>query len=354
MVKDLYSDFDPSLTIRSTKGKTFSETDFPYPILKNREIAGYSKAIEEIVILKHEQKWSNATVYGVEKSFLLMSDMPSHLVDGETKLTEGKIPFALIGAGLLEKLQGYIHDERDDYEFLEVYFPLRESKIKIGSTPFNNEFVRVAGNFNFNKDVNHEAIVLPLDFVQNQLDYKQDITCIYVHIPNEKAMLRLQKELQKTLGENWIVKTQFEKNELIYKTSKTEKIIVVAILVFVFIIAAFNLMTALVMGILEKKKDIFTMYSFGMTKQMITKIYFYNGLMIALKGIAIGLIIGYAICFAQQTIGIIRIPNISRDIFPIQIHWKDALLITTIVLSLSVVAAYLPVKYLLNKIKNDE
>ncbi len=351
MVKQLYSDFDASITIRSAKGKTFDKDAFPYEKLKLPEIAEYSQAIEEIVILKHEQKWSNAYLYGVEPSFLKMSKMKTHLVDGEAILQNDKFPLALVGAGLMEKLQAYVHDERDDYEYLEVYFPLREAKMKIGSNPFNNEHVRVSAAYNFNRDVNMETLVVPLDFAQEKLMYDKDISSIYVHVPIEKNIVKIQDKLKKELGKDWIVKTQFEKNELIYKTSKTEKMIVVVILVFVFIISAFNLMTAIIMSMLEKKKDILTMYSFGATKSTIFNVFFYNGMMVAMKGITLGLILGYAICAAQLYFGLVRIPNINNDVFPIKIYFMDGLMIVSIVLGLSLLATFVPVKYLLSRLK---
>jgi lipoprotein-releasing system permease protein len=351
MVKQLYSDFDASITIRFAKGKTFDKDTFPYEKLKLPEIAEYSQSIEEIVILKHEQKWSNAYLYGVEPSFLKMSKMKTHLVDGEAILQNDKFPLTLVGAGLMEKLQAYVHDERDDYEYLEVYFPLREAKMKMGSNPFNNEHVRVSAAYNFNRDVNMETLVVPLDFAQEKLMYDTDISSIYVHIPIEKNIVKIQDKLKKELGKDWIVKTQFEKNELIYKTSKTEKMIVVVILVFVFIISAFNLMTAIIMSMLEKKKDILTMYSFGATKSTIFNVFFYNGMMVAMKGITLGLILGYAICAAQLYFGLVRIPNINNDVFPIKIYFMDGLMIVSIVLGLSLLATFVPVKYLLSRLK---
>lgn len=350
MVKQLYSDFDASIVIRSSKGKTFDENSFPYQKLANKHISNYSKAVEEIVILKHQQKWSNATLYGVEPSFVKMAKINQHLVDGKAQLKDGEHPLALAGAGLLEKLQAYIGNEEGNYSLLEIYFPRRDAKMKIGSSPFNNKHVRLGAAYNFNRDVNLESVVVPIDFAQSMLEYGKDISCIYVSVPNETYLLDVQEELQKQLGSNWTVKTQFEKNELIYKTSKTEKIIVIAILVFVFIIAAFNLMTALVMSMLEKKKDILTMYSFGATKNMVFKIFFFNGMMIALKGIALGLILGYSICLAQINWGLIHLPNSTNDIFPMQINILDGLLIVCIVLGLSFLSTFVPIKFLLNRL----
>lgn len=355
MVKQLYSEFDASITIRSSKGKTFDEKDFPFQLLKeNKYIYNYSKAIEEIVIIKHDQKWSNANLIGVQPSFLKMSDMEKHILDGKAKLQQNGTPFTLLGAGLMQKIDTYVYDLPNEYQFLNVYFPLRTAKMKVGSEPFNDKLIRIAGSYNYNREVNMESLIVPLSFAQKNLEYGTDITCVYVQVPKEDKIAAVQKQLKEKLGRNWVVKTQFEKNELIYKTSKTEKIIVIGILIFVFIISAFNLMTALVMSILEKKKDIFTLYSIGMTKSNVFRIYFFNGMIISMKGIVSGLLLGYGICFAQLYFGLIKMPNMVDGKFPIQVNFSDGLLIFGIVFVLSVLASSIPVKYILTKLHREQ
>ena len=97
-----------------------------------------------------------------------------------------------------------------------------------------------------------------------------------------------------------MVKTNYEKNELIYKTSKSEKLIVLVILLFIFVLAAFNLVASLTMLFVEKLENIKTMIGYGASQSFIFKIFFFEGLLIAGKGIFIGAIIGYAVCLAPH------------------------------------------------------
>ena len=119
----------------------------------------------------------------------------------------------------------------------------------------------------------------------------------------------VKEEIIKFLGNEFIVKTNYEKNELIFKTSKTEKLIVMIILLLIFIIAAFNLVASLTMLFIEKMDNIKTMSSFGADRKFVFKIFFFEGLMISLKGIIIGLILGYAICFTQIYGELLQMPN---------------------------------------------
>jgi len=348
MIEHLYSEFDTDIVIRSNKGKTFKEASISINDLKKIQgVKTVSRAVEEIVVLKKEKKWVNAQITGIDKEFLKMAHIENHMVDGEPIIEEKNIPMGLIGATLLDKLGGYIPEH--SFESLLIYAPKREGKVKITSNPFNIERVLIAGRINYNKEVNASSLLLPLDFTQKILDYKNDLTAIYIDVlPGIENETVKQRIIQK-LGKDFSVKTNYEKNELIYKTSKSEKMIVIVILIFIFILSAFNLVASLTMLIIEKMGNIKTLESMGATKKFIFKIFFYEGMLIAGKGIVFGLLIGYAICFVQLYGGLLEMPNSRGELFPISLKVSDALMIPAMVISLSFLASYFPVKYLLRK-----
>ena len=181
------------------------------------------------------------------------------------------------------------------------------------------------------------------------LNYDYDITSIYVTVKEGFENEFVKDQLIKVLGKDFIVKTNYEKNELIFKTSRTEKLIVMVILIFIFIIAAFNLVASLTMLFIEKMDNIKTMLSFGADRKFIFRIFFFEGLMISFKGIFIGLILGYLICFIQINWSVLEMPNSGGAAFPIKIKFLDSLFIISMVCGLSLLASYLPVKYLLKR-----
>ena len=79
---------------------------------------------------------------------------------------------------------------------------------------------------------------------------------VYVDVKSDYQNEDVKKNIQQLLGKAFVVKTNYEKNQLIYKTSKSEKIIVIVILVFIFILAAFNLIASLTMLFVEKKDNL--------------------------------------------------------------------------------------------------
>lgn len=349
MVAQLYSAYDAPITIRSTQGKTFLENTLDLAAIRSTPgVKNVSRAVEETVILKKQKKWVNAHLVGVDAGYLKDCALDKHLVDGIPAFLDDQQATAIIGATLLDKLDGYI-SELDGKEELLLYTPLREAKIGSRKSPFMIAPLTVVGKMNYNREVNASELLVPLDFARNQLNYTTDLTALFVAVDSTADPMEIKEALQQQLGSKFEVKTAAEKNELIFKTSRSEKRIVVLILIFIFILAAFNLVASLTMLFIEKKENIQTLIRIGATNQFIFRIFFFEGLLIAAKGIVIGLVLGITICALQLNFAFLAMPNSNGEAFPIAFNWKDGLLILSLVSSLSFAASYLPVWYLIKK-----
>jgi len=353
MIEGLFSDFDSDITIRLKEGKTFNERRIDIDkIAKIEGVTFYSRAIEEVVILKHEKKWINATLIGVDSTFLEMSQMKKHLIDGESKLYKNDLQLGIIGATLLDHLDGFI-PESFGHESLVCYAPKRNIKIRPGVSPFYSTLIKLSGRMNYNKEVNASSLIVPIELSRELLRYNDQISAYYISINSDNDTESIKAKIQSLVGTDFSVKTNYEKNELVFQTSKSEKIIVLIILLFIFILAAFNLIASLTMLFVEKMNDIKTMASFGMNRSFLFKIFFFEGLLIAGKGILAGLIIGYTVCLLQINYDLVTMPNSGGEAFPIAISLNDGLLIVFLVAFLSVLLSFLPVKYLIHKnVKN--
>ena len=350
MIEELYSEYDSDITIRAAETKTFNEIRIDYGALKKIEgVQAYSKVVEEVIILKHEKKWVNTKLVGVEDSFLEMCNMNNHLLPKSSAyLEEDGTRYGIIGASLLDKLGGYM-PENVGHESVVCYVPKRKIKVGLGKNPFTTKSVPVSGKMNFNREVNSENFIVPLDLAKELMGYNSQVSGVYLDVKDGYENEDLKTSIQNLVGDDFLVKTNFEKNELIYKTSKSEKLIVLFILVFIFILAAFNLVASLTMLFVEKLPNIETMQGFGANRQFIFKIFFVEGLLIAVKGILFGTLIGYAVCFIQLQFELLTMPNSGGEPFPISFSLMDGVLIISLVSLLSVLFSYFPVKYLIFK-----
>ena len=350
MVIKLYSDFDPPITIRSAKSKTFNQHFIDLDQIDSLDEVSYVvRSVEEVVILKHEQKWVHAKMLGVDPIFVNMVNMNDHIVDGEAYLYENDKPLAIFGANLLDKLDGYVVLGGASREQITFHVPLREGRFRPGKNPLSIRRIDVAGRINYNRDVNNENVIIPYETAKELLQYEDDVSAIYIGLKEGSSLKSVKSKIQALVGEDFEVKTNFEKNELIFKTSQTERVIVFFILIFIFILSSFNLIASLAMLFVEKTQDISTLFSLGADRKMIFKIFFYEGLMISGRGVFFGLLLGYIIVFAQSYFGLLEMPGSGGEFFPMKPTIVDGLFIFGAVAALGFVVSYLPTKYLVQK-----
>lgn len=345
MIEQLYSEFDPPITIQHVQRKTFFENELNLAKLKRIPgIKNVSEQVEEIVVLRHEQKWINATLYGVEKSYLNECHLSKHLINGygKTDFIDGH--FAYLGADLMQNLK--IGLGTSEKEQVVLYAPKRHVKIRLGKAPFHSARITVDGAMNFNQEVNATALIWDLSSAKNLLGYENEISKVYLFIKPGYDVQEVKDQIQKKLGKGFFsVRTNLEKNELIFKTSKSERLVVFIILLFVFVLAAFNLVASLTMLFVEKKDSIDLLTAIGMSKKDVFHIFFYEGLLISGWGIFFGLILGYGVGFLQLNYGFLRIPGANIP-FPVVFSWFDLASITFSVSGLSFLFSYFPVKLL--------
>lgn len=354
MIEKLYSDFDPDLTILAEEGKTFDQSTIPFDKIKKLpEVHLASKAVREIIVIKHEKKLIQAYLTGVDQDFLKVAKVDKHLVDGTSKLKEGDDNFGIIGATLLDQLGGFI-PQRGGYETVQLYAPKRDGKIKLGSNPFRIETIQISARMNYNREVNAEHLLVPLELAQEILNYNQDLSCVFIDLKDNSSIQECKEKVQQLIGKSFKVQTNYEKNELIFKTSKSEKIIVIIILVFIFILAAFNLIASLAMLFVEKKNNIKTMTAMGFTNSSIFRVFFLEGLLISGTGIIIGLLLGYSICLLQLKASLLEMPNSGGEAFPIAISFADGILIVFLVSFLSFLFSFFTVKILMKRLMDEQ
>ena len=107
MIESLYSEFESDITITAKKTKTFDESEISWNELQQLNgIKSLSKGMEEVVVLRHEKKWINATLVGAESAFLKSIKIKNHALYGKPFFEEKNgLSYGIIGVELMEKLK---------------------------------------------------------------------------------------------------------------------------------------------------------------------------------------------------------------------------------------------------------
>ena len=350
LVITLFSTFEPDIKIESVHTKSFDQNYIPEDVYQVDGLLNSTRVIEEIVIIKNEEMFVIGTVKGVEDSFLEMSEMQDHLLDGINTLRSGTQPLGLVGAGALENLGGYIYESDFPPETFTVYSPNRDKKIsRTKVDAFTTSRIPIVGTFSFNNDVDQSYLVVPLEYADSILKYNGDITAVEMDFEDGVDVDSKKAELEQILGPSFRVKTNFQQNELIYQTSKSEKWITTLLLAFIFFLATFNMVASITMLVIEKKDNMNTLYSLGAHKKQLHHIFFYEGLLINAVGLIFGLALGYGICLLQQQVGFIQMEGSVVEYFPIKFKLDDLFVILSITVIFGLLAAYLPSKFLIKR-----
>ena len=137
---------------------------------------------------------------------------------------------------------------------------------------------------------------------------------------------------------------------------KSERLAIFVILTLILIIASFNIIGSLTMLIIEKERDIEILKSLGADNDLIKKIFIFEGWLISIIGAAAGIILGFLVCWVQQTFGLVRLQSESllMDAYPVVIKLKDFLIVPATVLLIGYWAAWYPVRYLTKRFLKRE
>ena len=111
---------------------------------------------------------------------------------------------------------------------------------------------------------------------------------------------KVRSALQQSLGSQYLVQTRYEQNQSLYKVMHMEKWVIYAVLSLILIVAAFNMVGALTMLVLEKQKDIQVLNAMGADNFYVQSIFLSEGLLLAMIGGGMGLCWPYSLLVAGQ------------------------------------------------------
>ncbi len=346
MISKLYTSFDAPITIQHQTRKTFFLRQIDLNQLqKTKGVHSYSKELEELVVLRKNQRWINANMHAVDAEFIRQAKVNAHLINhvGATFLNQGNYVF--LGADIFSKLKLGLGSSQNN---IQIYAPKRAMRMKFGKTPFHIQQIEVAGALNYNQELNSNALLWNYTAATELFGQEGSATRLHVYPERNADLNEVISALKAQLGSAFLVRTQLEKNELIYKTSRSERLVVFIILLFVFVLASFNLIATLTMLIHEKQANLQILKAIGMTPQNRFQIFFFEGLLLSFLGILIGLVFGLLICWSQQYFGWLIVPGANVP-FPIVFKLADFSSILFASSALAFLFTYFPVRFLLRR-----
>ena len=191
--------------------------------------------------------------------------------------------------------------------------------------------LRLAGVFAsgmYEYDAGLVFVRLPL--AQTLFGLPGQATGIGVRVDRLEQVGGLAQQITVAVGPGYRVKTWMDLNRPLFDALKLEKTVMFLILTLIVLVAAANIVSTLIMVVMEKTKDIGILQALGATAAQIRRIFTWTGLCIGGLGTALGCALGLGLCWALATYKFIHLPSSIYyiDTLPVQIEWRDALAIT--------------------------
>ena len=340
--------FTPDLTISPAKGK-FIETDSSLlkKLAQTPGIASYDPVVEENSLVKFKDKLVPVVVKGVDSTYADHVNIRQSVVSGIYTLKEEEKPAVVMGYGIAATLKIRMGLSSP----VTFYYPDRKAS-SASSSALNNLQIYPLGIFSAQQDIDGKYVITGIETARELFGVPGQISKIEIKLQNPDLAISLKEKLSSQLKPIYKVEDKYDLNRSFYAMMKSEKLAVFLILLFILLIASFNIIGSVSMLIIDKKEDIGIYRALGMTKEKIISIFKLEGNLITGFGALIGLILGTILCLLQEHYGFITLGNGSYIVsaYPVKVVTSDVLIIMITVITIGYIASYFPVKYLVNKI----
>jgi lipoprotein-releasing system permease protein len=277
-------------------------------------------------------------------SELAISDTLRHLKEGSLDLLRNPAanpPGILLGARLVEdtgirvgnRIQA-LSPEGGEMNPLYGVMPT--------ARPFRVAGIFESGFYEFDDGYAFTSIAA----VQKMLGIEDEVNAIELKVDDLNRAPEIARELGKLLGPHYTATSWQEQNLHLFDAVRGERVVTIIIIGLIELVAALNILIVLVMMVMEKYRDIAVLMSMGARRQQIRAIFMLQGVLIGVVGSAIGLTLGYTLCYFAEKYRWIRIDEsvYAFSYVPFETHWVHGIWIAAAAIAISFLATLYPAR----------
>ncbi len=353
LISGFFTHFDPDLKVETIKGKTFEPDSSAFASIRALPgVEAVSLTLEDNAMAKYKGQQTMVTIKGVDDEFQTLTHIEEILYGNpEFKLYDAIADYGVLGIQLMYILGTGI----DPYDPVEVYAPRRGVKVNLSNpmSSFRCEPLYLPGTVLNINDARYASsyIVTSLDYARRLFDLGSEVSAIEVGLSPKANVSQVKQRIATIMGDGYTVKNRYEQQASTFKVVEIEKFVTYLFLCFILMVACFNIISSVSMLILDKQANADTLRSLGATEGFVSRIFIYEGNLIALLGAVIGLVLGIVLCLLQQEFGLISLGGGGQfvvDAYPVRVKVTDLILVLVSVVAVSALSVWLPIK-ILNK-----
>jgi lipoprotein-releasing system permease protein len=305
-------------------------------------IIGISPYIMEKGMIRCGKETEGVIIRGINPTTVgQVSDLPNNIVYGSLDLgvpDSGGLPGIVLGKYLADRLIAVRGDTILLFSAAGFTSTLSQPLVKV---------FRLAGIFETGLYEFDDAFAyISIESAQKLFLMDHKVNGIEIKLDDLWTAPDVKNVIEATLGYPYYVRTWMEMRRNLFSWMKVEKWVWFILLSLIIMVAAFNIISTLIMVVLEKKKEIGILKSMGATSKAISRIFTIQGLIVGLVGAVLGTIIGWLVCYIQIKYKVFTLPAdiYFLDWLPVQMQWMDFVAIDVVAVLLSFLAAVYPAR----------
>ncbi|MCR5197970.1 MAG: FtsX-like permease family protein [Prevotella sp.] len=351
LVASLFTNFDPQIEITPREGKTAPADD---PVLQSikqlAEVEVATECVEDQAMAVYQDRQAMVTVKGVDDNFEQLTHISDILLgEGRFELHAADMSYGIPGIRLAEALGlGYRYDQP-----LNIYAPRREGQLDMNAPDegFVVDSLYSPGViFSVQQGKYDKGYVLTsIGFARRIFDQQGMISSLELRLKAGSNFEAVKSRISQLAGAKYHVRDRYEQQDDTFRIMKIEKLIAYIFLVFILIVACFNIIGSLSMLIIDKRDDVATLRALGANDRQVSQVFLLEGWLISAIGAVVGILIGLLLCWIQQQFGVIALGRSEGsfivDAYPVSVHPWDVVLVFVTVLVVSFLSAWYPVRH---------
>lgn len=347
LVKSLYSTFYTDLRVIPASGKTITLTPEQLNAIRSTQnIKAASVIVEEKTLLQNGDIQTIVYLKGVDNNYPKITEVAQNLIRGEFNLGNADTASVVLGSGIENALA--VQSDRNLYP-LTAYLFKRGVNINVVDPyqVFSAENMSTTGTFFIQQDIDNKYAITNVGFMKKMMGMGADeYGSLEIGLHDVSETGSTKKQLQQLLGNKYIVETRYEQNKSLYSVMTLEKWAIYGILTLMLVVAAFTMIGALTMLVLEKQKDIQVLKALGADNTRVRRIFINEGLLLAGLGCASGMLLAWLIGWVQVNFKLIGIEGgtFLIDYYPIEFRFSDFVLVLVTVLLIAFLASWFPAR----------
>ncbi|MGM9853221.1 MAG: FtsX-like permease family protein [Muribaculaceae bacterium] len=338
------SRLDPQLRVERADGRVIADGDSLAKALK--AVPGVAAAVPVLGerALAVTRTAQTAVVFkGVPDGYTRVAEIDSAMIDGcYAAISDNDIPAAQLSVGVSNALLA-----RPDAEApLHLYVPRRQGRINPANpgAAFRGSELVVSGVYRIDQpDEDADHIIIPLGVARDLLAYDTEASAVEIALAPGGDLKEMQKKIASLCGPDMLVLDRLQQRTEAFRMISVEKWVTFMMLIFVLVIALFNIVSTLSLLIIEKRNDMRILRALGARRGTVRAVFACEAWLITLVGGLAGLILGVGLTLAQQYGKFIKLAGdadaLSIKSYPVRLDCLDLLVTFAAVMATGLVTA---------------